>query len=405
MPDMEKDLETLRKVVKAKAPKLPEDVILEGITRKPAKKSSRLKLSLAAGALTVVLAAGIGMNMAPRGPLFSLGSGNSGVAETGGALDSKMAIWANYVYDAGPKLGTSGGSGNVYQLKLTGDPEAIINSLAKRFGLEGELSKESYDDNKTYSYFFGVKDNWEKPSLSVYWSGTGSWYLNNYTGATSGPGLPSDDEVRTQAAELFAATGLSVSTSKIEIFKEYGRTAIGHLEVDGKATALDWTMTWDEFGNLVSASGNSVSVINRGNFQTVSEKDAVTRLSDWRYSGSPAGSYYGGGIAVSDMAKSSGVTSEPSASEGSSGGSEPAPAPTTGPEPQPTSMPTEPPTINVLCTSAKSVPLMVWDSKGNAWLVPGYTYRVTELGWQPAVVSLVDGVIELPTADDRVVMY
>jgi hypothetical protein len=404
MPDMEKDIETLRKAVKAKAPKLSEDVILDGITRQPAKKSSRLKLSLVAGALTVVLTAGIGMNMAPHGPLFSLGSGSSGLAESG-ALDSKMAIWANYVYEAGPKLGTSGGSGNVYQLKLTGDPEVIINSLAKRFGLEGELSKESYDGNKTYSYFFGIKDKYEKPSLSVYWSGTGSWYLNNYTGATSGPGLPSDEEVRAQAAELFAATGLSISPSKIDIFKEYGRTAIGHLEVDGQATALDWSMTWDEFGNLVSASGNSVTVLNRGSFQTVSEKVAVTRLSDWRYSGSPAGSYYGGGLVANDMVKSTGGASEPAATEGSSGGSEPAPAPTTGPDPQPTSMPTEPPTINVLCTSAKSVPLMVWDSKGNAWLVPGYMYKVTELGWQPSVVSLVDGVIELPKADDRVVMY
>jgi hypothetical protein len=404
MPDMEKDLESLRKAVKVKAPKLADEVILDGIARQLAKKSGRFKLSLAAGALTVVLAAGIGMNMAPRGPLFSLGSGSSGLAESG-ALDSKMAIWANYVYEAGPKLGTSGGSGNVYQLKLTGDPETIINSLAKRFGLEGELSKESYDGNKTYSYFFGVKDNYEKPSLSVYWSGTGSWYLNNYTGATSGPGLPSEADAKAQALELFAATGLNVTADKLDVLNEYGMTVIGHLEVDGKATALDWTMTWDEFGNLVSASGNSIKVVNRGNFQTVSENDAVTRLSDWRYSGSPAGSYYGGGIAVSDTAKSSGVKSEPSATEGSSGGSEPAPAPTTGPEPQPTSMPTEPPTINVLCTSAKSVPLMVWDSKGNAWLVPGYTYRVTELGWQPSVVSLVDGVIELPKADDRVVMY
>lgn len=389
MPDMEKDLETLRKAVKAKAPKLSDDVILDGITRQPAKKNNRLQLSLAAGALTVVLAVGIGMNTPHQSPLFSLGSGSSGLAETSGAADAKMAIWANYVYEAGPNLGTNGGSGNVYQLKLSGDPEAIITSLAQRFQIEGELTKESYDGNKTYSYFFGVKDNYEKPSLSIYWSGTGSWYLNNYSGATSGPGLLSDDEIRAQAAELFAATGLSVSPSKIDIFKEYGRTAIGHLEVDGKATALDWTMTWDEFGNLVSASGNSVSVVNRGSFQTVSEKDAVARLSDWRYSGSPAGSYYGGGLVASDMVKSS----------------EPAPAPTTGPEPQPTSMPTEPPTINVLCTSAKSVPLMVWDSKGNAWLVPGYMYQATELGWQPAVVSLVDGVIELPKADDRVVMY
>jgi hypothetical protein len=48
---------------------------------------------------------------------------------------------------------------------------------------------------------------------------------------------------------------------------------------------------------------------------------------------------------------------------------------------------------------------MVWDSKGNAWLVPGYTFKSKELGWEPAVVSLVDGIIELPKVDDRVVMY
>lgn len=400
MPDMEKDLETLRKAVKTKSPNLSEDVILNGITRQPAKKMKRLKLSLAAGALTVALAAGIGMNLTPKGPLFTLGSGSSGLSETG-AMDAKMAIWANYVYEAGSNLGTAGGSGNVYQLQLKGDPETLITSLSKRFGIEGELSKESYDGNKTYTYFYGIKDNWEKPSLSVYWSGTGSWYLNNYTGATSGPGLPSDDQIREQAAELFAATGLITLPSDLRILKEYGRTVIGHLEVGGKATALEWSMTWDEHGNLVSASGNSVQLINRGTFQTVSEKDAVARISDWRYAGSPAGLYYGGGLMTKDLASSSGVGSEPNEGEGS----EPAPAPTNGPEPLPTVMPTEPPTIRVLCTAAESVPLMVWDSKGNAWIVPGYTYKSKELGWEPAVVSLVDGIIELPKADDRVVMY
>ncbi|MEY2737770.1 MAG: hypothetical protein RL683_888 [Actinomycetota bacterium] len=411
MPDMEKDLENLRKAVKVKSPKLTDDVILDGITRQPATKPKRLQLNLAAGALTVVLAVGIGMNLTPRGPLFALGSGSSGAAESGlsldGATDAKMAIWANYVYQAGPNLGTAGGNGNVYQLKLKGDPEVLIESLATRFDLEGEVSKESYDGNKTYSYFFGIKDNWEKPSVSVYWSGTGSWYLNNYTGATSGPGLPSEADAKAQALELFAATGLNVTADKLDVLNEYGMTVIGHLEVDGKPTALDWSMTWDQYGNLVAAGGNSVEVINRGNFQTVSEKDAVARISDWRYAGSPASIYFGGGIMTKDAAASTtdAVTSEPSTGEGT----EPAPAPTSSPEPQPTSMPTampiEPPTINVVCTSAKAVPVMVWDSKGNAWLVPGYTFKSKELGWEPAVVSLVDGIIELPKADDRVVMY
>ena len=37
----------------------------------------------------------------------------------------------------------------------------------------------------------------------------------------------------------------------------------------------------------------------------------------------------------------------------------------------------------------------MWDANGDAWLVPGFAMQQPE-GWYNTVVSLADGVIELP---------
>ena len=51
--------------------------------------------------------------------------------------------------------------------------------------------------------------------------------------------------------------------------------------------------------------------------------------------------------------------------------------------------------------SSKKTHLLIWDSKGGAWLVPGYMLKNTD-GWYSAVIALVDGVIALPKPDDGV---
>jgi hypothetical protein len=54
-------------------------------------------------------------------------------------------------------------------------------------------------------------------------------------------------------------------------------------------------------------------------------------------------------------------------------------------------MPVQTITIN----ESKDVLLLVWDANGKAWLVPGVALTGTDSWWQ-TVISLVEGVIQLP---------
>jgi hypothetical protein len=51
--------------------------------------------------------------------------------------------------------------------------------------------------------------------------------------------------------------------------------------------------------------------------------------------------------------------------------------------------------------SSQKTHLLIWDSKGGAWLVPGYMLKNQD-GWFSAVMSLVDGIIALPKLDEGV---
>jgi len=61
---------------------------------------------------------------------------------------------------------------------------------------------------------------------------------------------------------------------------------------------------------------------------------------------------------------------------------------------EPVPLPT-PETVVVTVDTAEATLLLMWDSAGNAWLVPGFAMQQPE-GWWNSVVSLVEGVIELP---------
>ena len=106
------------------------------------------------------LALGIGLMLALVGslslaaswalphPLISLGESKGAPAGARGmelASDSKMAILPyNFEYVAGAELSDAEGTGKVYELKLEGTPEAVLERAAKAFGLKGEALKSSY---------------------------------------------------------------------------------------------------------------------------------------------------------------------------------------------------------------------------------------------------------------------
>jgi hypothetical protein len=47
--------------------------------------------------------------------------------------------------------------------------------------------------------------------------------------------------------------------------------------------------------------------------------------------------------------------------------------------------------------------MMIWDSAGNAWIVPGYLL-IGDQGWLTPVFSLADGVVTLPEPAEIVPM-
>jgi hypothetical protein len=398
----DKNLNKLRKAVGAEVPNLTDETILAGIAkpRTSVRKNLWLGLSGVAVAATAVFAV---MPSNPA-PLIDLAQSQPQREALGGSSDAKMMMWVEYEYVAGPGLSDAAGSDQVYKLNLNGSPEALVEKLAARFGVEGKLSKETYDEGKTYNYFFGNKAKPENASVSVYWTGTGSWYFGDYSKFSEKVNLPTKASALATASEIFADTGLVVAEDAITVTSgDWGMVAQASLQVGGEDTALEWMVNWAPNGEIIGVSGHSVTVEAKGTYGTISAKDSVKRLGDWRYGGSAASSYYGGGMAM--MSRGGSVVSSDVSESGSEPSVEPTEEPTVEPTPEPTEEPTVEPTpeptpekVVMKLVSSKKTHLLIWDAKGGAWLVPGYMLKNSD-GWYNSVISLVDGIIALPKLD------
>lgn len=251
---------------------------------------------------------------------------------------------------------------------------------------------------------------------------------------------PSEAEARAEAAELFASMGLDVAPADVRVSADTWQTmATANLVVDGVATAIDYSVAWSPLGEIAWAYGHSIEVVDRGDFGTVSATAAVDRLDDGRWYGAGGPDYQGGmnilaaesGLARDAALVPGGDTSvsspvevpgapavsvptdpvptepgvvEPGVVEPEPGeptdpvaptepaepSEEPIVEPTTEPAPLP-----EPSSVTVTVDAAEATLLLLWDADGNAWLVPGYAMQHPDGFWN-TIVSLVEGVIELP---------
>ncbi|MBP7818905.1 MAG: hypothetical protein KA009_02455 [Rhodoluna sp.] len=344
------------------------------------------------GSLTLI--AGL---LAPR-PLIALGSqtqSKESLAARGftTSSDSKMAMMPYiFEYVAGPELSDVGGQGKVYELKLEGSPEQVLQRAGKAFGLTGEVKKSAYWSAENPSYFIGSEDG-TSPSVSIWWNGTGSWFYSNNPPMSEQPCLrtdkaedgseycaeypvllptpeliPSRSEVLAEAQRIFAATGLKISADEIAVYRdEWSASASASQKVAGQETAITWSMGYDSKGNLSWASGNSVTAVERGEFQTISAKNAVKRLSDWRWYGSPPNSAY----PPMEATNRSSTLDLPAVSPG------------------------EIETVVITINGSTNHLLQIWDKSGASWLVPGYGLKGSN-GSVNFAVSLIEGVIELP---------
>jgi hypothetical protein len=408
--------------------------------------STRARRSLAGGvgvaaAASVVVAGTFGTASVPLIVLADNSGPESMSAQSSAVSDSKMMMpYLSYEYVAGDNLSTSTGRGRVYRVDLEGTPESVLSNAASYFGVSGEPQKSQYFDAAWPSYVVGPED-YSAPSVTVSWTGTGSWWYSNpaaypeqkclqekrvgkgansyiecseYEPAITGLN-PDEAETRLLATEFFTAMGVSFESADITVMvDEWSSFASVALKVSGQPTAIEWSISWSGNGELSSAQGNAVTIVDAGEFDTVSDAAAVERLADWRWFGAGPTDYQGGMMWATRSSVDSGFdamdgdaatgesvepteptepTVEPTEEPVPSDTSEPVPTDTEAPIPLPTEdeIPVETITIN----ESKSVLLLVWDANGAAWLVPGVALNGTEWWWQ-TVITLVEGVIQLP---------
>ncbi|WP_309616257.1 hypothetical protein, partial [Salinibacterium sp.] len=258
-----------------------------------------------------------------RAPLFTAGAASSASALSAaeGTVSSDMRIgrWIDYRYTAGAGLSTSGGSGSVYSLERSGTVESRAAEIASVFGIDGSPSPSEYSDPAYPTWSVGPIDG-TAPSVTVTWAGTGDWRYNDpaagpvyecvaidsgdfCTGVEQPPTVsaaPSEAQARTLARELFGSTGFDIAADQIDVVADqWQTTATANLVVDGVVTALSWSVTWSNTGAISWANGHSITARDRGNYGTVSASDAVDRLVDGRWYGSPGPAYQGEAIMYS----------------------------------------------------------------------------------------------------------
>ena len=346
------------------------------------------------------------------------------------SADKMMSMpFFSYEYVAGPNLSNEGGSGQIYKLVRTGTPESVLQKIAKLFDVQGSVKKFPDFSEANPGYFFGESDDpWgvdnQNPIVSVWWSGTASWYYSNPSDSSISSScnsvddegfceewvepvptpelLPSKAEAIAKALEVFNASGLAVTESDLRVdMSEWGVSVTAAMVVDNQPTSIEWYIGWGSDGEISYAQGHSVVAQAVGAYNTISPVQAIDRLDQWIWYGSPPSYLYEKYPAIySDMS----VRNEPlvdpevSETEETTEPSEPSPSETASPEPEPTETepaPVEPQVVTLTIVRAESALLGIWDAAGDVWLVPGWIMFNDE-GWWSTVISLIEGIIALP---------
>jgi hypothetical protein len=368
-------------------------------------------------------------------------AGDSRAAATleDGAAD-KSLMWYpyyNYTYIPGDTLSKEPGVGNAYKFELTGAAEESLLKLAQIFGImETNVVQDPYNYDKT-NYAIGDYENYQDKLINLTWNGLGSWYYSDPTayqqavidegcilpgyeteGATTSSeadldsnekptsgiaipaprlcepkppiGLPTREEAVAIAIEVFSQTGFIVDEKDLIVsIDEWGVYISGNKNVEDTPVSLDYSISWAG-PEIAYASGVLAKPVLMGSVPTISEYDAVSRVSDWVWWGAyPMDGTYSImpiGAVTEPMPKSDIAGSETSIGESDTGGAEAGSIPSEG-----ISEPSDPiavdpirpgldkepeiKEIEVIFTKATQRLLLIWDSNGTPWLLPGYVFE------------------------------
>jgi hypothetical protein len=393
------------------------------IKAKVARQRKAFFAAAGSGVLALSLVTSMGLGQSSPTGLITLGqqasqagSPMSSVRE-GSALASDKMMWVNpyiYNYVAGATLSDASSKGHVYKVELNGNPNALLTKLAAVFGVDGEPTTQKIDigtDAASYEFFtVGAQDGKAK-TLNLSWIGSGNWWFSDpaaypqsectdwaesedvqkycsvYAEQKPTPELvPTKAEAMSEAIRIFKSLGFDAKPEQIHVQSDqWGAWASASVQLNGEDTPIEWSVFWSSNGKISSVSGHSMKFVDKGEFKTISPRDAVSRLSDWRYNGSLASSQYDkyfvqplsayGSPTTKDL--SNDMVVDPGVSID-----------------QPVAEPS-PTTITVVVAKAIEVHVMIWDSTGNNWLVPGYIMS-SEQGAVSPIYSLEDGVVALP---------
>jgi hypothetical protein len=411
------------------APSLNESLVAQAALAKPKRFTSFkvARFTMAAASFSIIGLAVTSVSLfqpAANEPLFSLAGSTQGGAmsadasttmETGaiepGRMSADSMIWPGFRYEyVAGDLSTETGSGKVYQAELVGDPIQILGKIAEFFGIEQEPKLDQWATPEYPSYSIQM----ENTSLGIYFSGTGSWYFSTwnsdlYTCVNTSSDeaeesridedcnpkptpelVPQESDLIQQASGVFDELGFRVDSEAAKVWRsEWGASVSFPNIQNGINTGMDFYAGWDSRGDLNYIAGYSFRLVERGDFNTISAFDAVTRISDGRWYGSAPSSYYENMAVAYDLPAVSELARDEEAAN-----DEPAVL-----EDEPELRFEEPEIKQLQIDKSETVTLSVFDSAGNYWFVPGYLLYNQE-GWFDSIISLEEGVIELPEPFD-----
>lgn len=413
---MEKDFEEINRRLRAADAQNYEldDSVLESAPnsskkRLPNPRAGRFGVAALAGIATIgLLTTGVQTTNQPLITLASPGSSVDMAMESSMAADSLPAVINPYEYKAGPELSNSTGAGDVYELVIEGNPRDRLQEFAAIFGESGAVDFEEWSTE----YFPSYRLETDTAYLSLYWHGSGminfsskrNWlseecYLTeddlleneisrreNCQPLPTVP-MPESEILAAEAFELISSAGYRGQLNDIQVERyEWGASAYASTFVNGEQTAIEWYVGWDQTGQIANVSGHLAEPQLRGSYPTISPISAVERISDGYWFGAASRSFYDYSYIEIDpldqqdeIATDSGLAVEPEDELGT--------------------MPSEPDwgleVMELTVESQRQATLLIEDSQGTGWLVPGYLLQ-TDQGWFEAVVALEEGVIQPP---------
>ena len=406
-------VEALQKAAKSvRAPKLDES-ILENATKVAAKPSlaERLGLnrkmagfSLAGAAASVAVAAVVLGGVVNPQPTFTLEMGASSAEgsrnlATGEAADSKLgssSYWVNpntIDYVAGEDLGTNSGTGSIYEFVNNTTAKELSASIKRVLKIDGGFVTETYGvetpngtENVTYfnlqSGAINVYVSDTNGALSFTYSNGNAWAMGECVkeetsaempdvtycveNAPVKADLPTDNEAIARALELFSGLGFETTAEDITLNRaDDSLYAVAPIKVDGKSTGLSWEIAWGNTGKISSMFGYAVDAVKVADVSTISAKDTVKRMSDYRWMASGSAELYQTASTISSR-----MSPETAQAEGE--------------------------IQKILVVKATEALGIIYDANGKMFSVPAFAMYVENDNYPLVYVSVVDGVIKLP---------